>query len=389
MRKTNKIYKIVICVILIVSLCGCWNKHELNELGIVMGVGVDKAPREDKVQITAQVVKPGEIKSMGGKSSGGSKNKTFWNIKDTGDCVFDTIRDMTNQSSRKLYFPHNQVVIYGRSIAEEGLAKYLDFFFRDHETRVNVYILIADGSASDVLDVEPQLEQMPAVNIAKVVVSQANATSQTIAVRLKDFKSRLMSGTTAPVAPIIGIIGTDEEKVAEITGTAVFKKDKLVGELNKTEGRGLLWVLGEVKSGIIKVNSSSDNPVNLEIVRAKAKYSPEIKDGKVKIKISILEEGTIAEQSGSEDLSSTSEIEFLEKQKSEAIKSEVLAAFAKAKELNADIFGFGDAINDKYPIEWKTMKDDWDNIFQTIEVDVNVQAKLRLMGRINKPVLSK
>lgn len=377
--------KIFICILLIISLTGCWNRRELDTLGIVMGVGVDKPDEPGKVKITAQVVKPGEIKSAKKEGGGGSGADAYLNIEDTGDTVFSTLRDMTNQSSRKLFFPHNQVLIIGRGIAEEGVRKYVDFFTRDPETRNNVWVLVAQGTAGEVLEAKPQLEKIPANNISKIVEGEAAATSQTLAVRLRDFLEKLMSKTSAPVAPIIQVSGDGDKKFAEITGTAVFKDDKLVGKLDKFEGRGLLWVLGKVKSGIINVEGPLNDKVSLEIIHAQGKLAPEIKGNEITIKITVNEEGNIGEETGNEDLSKVTEIDILEQRKTEVIRNEIMAAVKKAQELNADIFGFGDAVHKKYPKQWKSMESNWDEIFPNIKVEVKIEAKLRLMGRINRP----
>lgn len=388
MKTGSRMIKTVLCFLMIVCLCGCMNSRELNELGIVLGVGIDKGDAAGTVKITAQVVKAGEIASAG-KSSGGSGGKAYVNYKDTGNTVFAAVRDITSQASRKLYFPHNEVLILGRSAAQDGVTKYLDFFMRDPEARLNVYLLVADDSAEGVLDAETQLEKTPANTIFRMIEEESKFESQAMAVRLRDFKDSLMVNTNAPVAPIVELSDNGDKKTAKISGTAVFKGDRMVGELDKTEGRGLLWVLGEVKSGIIETTSSQGNWVSLEIVRAKGSFSTELVNGKVKITITILEEGNIGEQAGPENLTTLSEVAFLEKQKAEVIKSEVLAAIKKAQELDADIFGFGESVHHKYPKEWASMKGDWDEIFSEIEVEVKVEAKLRLTGRINRPAVPK
>lgn len=380
----NRFFKAVICILLLICLSGCWNSRELNALGIVMGIGVDRPDGPEKVKVTAQIVKAGEM-AAAESAGGGSKGKAYWNVVNTGNSIFSTLRDMTNESSRKLFFPHNRVLIFGREVAEEGIADHLDFFFRDAETRLNILFFIAEDTAEEIFDVKCELEKVPSESIAKMIDVQAEAASQTMSVKLSDLKFRIMSKTFSPVAPIIETYGSGEEKGVNITGTAVFKKDKMIGRLDKTEGRGLLWVLGKVQSGIIEIKSPENHLVGMEIIRARGEFSPELKDGKVKVKVKIFEEGNLGEQEGPEDLSHPEQIKFLEKQKAEEIKKEVMAAVKKAQELNADIFGFGEAVHKKYPKEWKVMEDKWDEIFPDIEIDVSVETYIRLMGRINKP----
>lgn len=374
--------KIAMCILLAMNLCGCWNRRELDTLGIVMGIGVDKSLDSGKIKITAQVIKPAGIKKQGKESTGDSE--AFWNVTGTGDTVFSTLRDITSKSSRKLFFPHNQVLIFDKSIAEDGIQKYIDFFTRDPETRVNVLVLISQNKAQEILSANSELEKIPANNIVKLVEGHAAATSQTRTVRLRDLTG-LMSKTTASTLPFIKLSSDGDKKVPMISGTAVFKGDKLVGDMDKNEGRGLMWVLGEVKSGIIEVEDSDNNKVSLEIIDASSKIIPEIKNNKITINININEEGNIGEETGTENLSKLTEVASLEHKKDEAIRSEVMAAVQKAQDLDADVFGFGDAVHKKYPKQWKNLEDNWDEKFKDIQVEVHVEAKLRLMGRIIKP----
>lgn len=383
------LFKQIICAVLIFSLSGCWNSRELDELAIVRGIGIDASEEEPgTVQITAQVAKAGEIgSSKNGSSKSSSGGEAFWNVISTGKSVFSAIREMTTTSSRKLFFPHNEILVIGRDTAESGIQKYLDFFERDPETRGKVLIAISETSAEDLLNVKAELEKIPADNISNMIEQYSNITSQTKAVNITDFSNSYMSPSSATVAPLLKVMQNDQKKAVEITGTAVFKGDKMVGTLNETEGRGLLWVLGEVESGIIVVKDSEGSSVSEEIIRSKTKMTPVLEDGKIVIKIEISEEGNIGEEEGTENLAELSQVKYLEDRISEEIESEVTAALKKARELDADIFGFGSAIEKKYSSKWKEIEENWDEGFKTLDVKLSVDADLRLMGKISKPLV--
>jgi spore germination protein KC len=385
---SGKAVKTAACILCMLSLTGCWNSRELNALSIVMGVGIDRAEQPGQVRITAQIVRPAEFGSSKSGGEGGSSGDAFWNAKNTGDTVFATIRDMTNQVSRKLFFSHSRIVVSGKSLADKGVQGSVDFFARDPEPRNTVYVLVAEGSAEEILDTKAKLEKIPAIKIANMVEGQAAAMSQASAVKLSDFIQRLMSKTTAPVATMIGITGEGEDQVATITGTAVFKQDKLVGKLDKTEGRGLLWVLGEVKLSILVVEGPT---AASSVWKASGRAEGNARDpgwtGHHEDQSHRRRERR--EDTGTAPLNTTDALAYLEQKKTEKIRSEILAAFEKAKELKADIFGFGDAVHKKYPDEWKEMEEKWDEIFPTIELELDIDAQLRLTGRINNPVVSK
>lgn len=388
-QKTGIVLKQIVCVLLILSLSGCWNSRELDTLGIVMGVGIDVPPTApDKVHLVAQLVIPGAISTSknGGKGDG---EKAFWNVGVTEDTVFSAIRKLTGQSSRKLFFPHNEVIVIGRGAAEAGIRRDLDLFVRDHESRSNLLLAVSDTSAEEVLSVRPKLEKIPAANIANLIDQYAAATSQTISIKLSDFSDNLMSDTKSAVIPILRIVRDGDEETVEVSGTAVFKSDKMVGELDETESRGLAWVLGKVKSGIIVVKDSGNAPVSIEIIRARAKVKPVLKDGKLTIRIDIFEEGNIGEDTGTKNLTMLPEVSFIEDRITEAIEREIMSAVTEARKLDCDIFGFGEAIHGKYPKQWKEMENNWDELFKTVEIDLSIDANVRLAGKIAGPLVPK
>lgn len=388
MKKTVYLFlKIMIVSFMALNLTGCWDNVELDKIAIVMGIGIDESPKIGEVDMTVQVANTAGIKSSS-TDIGSKKTESYFNLKGTGDTIFNIVRGFSKKASRKIFLAQNQVIILGRGIAEEGLGQYIDFFCRDHETRSLVWILISDETANEILDVKSDFESIPSISI-KELVKEQQYNSEAPMVDLHKFASRLMSKTTSPIAPIIKVSMEGNIKKAYVSGTAVFKKNKMIGEMNKVETRGVLWTIGEVKTGsIVTADPGSNNKVSLEITRASSKIIPEIEDGRIRMKIKIKEEGNLGDQSDSNDLAIPKVLEDIEKEKASVIKNEVMLALKKAQSLDADVFGFGEAIYQKYPKEWKSIEGDWDKIFKNISVDIVVEAKVRRTGKIGKPITS-
>jgi len=341
------IMELTLCFLVIFMLSGCSGGREINDLEIVIGMGVDKDKTTGNVLLTAQVVKEGEMEKSSG--SGGSKGegKAFWNVSGKGNSIFEAVRQMTHKTGNRLFVSHNQVVIFGNDIASEGLQKYIDFFLRAHEMRPTTLILIAEDQAFDVMDAKPETEKLPAMNIVKLVKTYG-FTSHFYKVNMKDFASWLLSATTAPIAPLVGISQDTGGKEIYVSGMAVFKNDKVVGKLNQEETRGLLWVLGKVKSGVILISSpNKQGKVIFEIIDAKSKVTPKIENGKIIMHIKIKEESSLSEQTTTENLATIQEFEKMQNAQAEIIRQEIIAAFEKSKELTADIFGFGELLHKK------------------------------------------
>ena len=64
-----------------------------------------------------------------------------------------------------------------------------------------------------------------------------------------------------------------------------------------------------------------------------------------------------------------------------------MAALNKAQELNADVFGFGEALHRKYPKQWKELEKDWDEIFPELEVEIVVETQVSRSGISIKPII--
>lgn len=389
MKKYMGVYvKIIACILITVTFSGCWSAKELNTIGIVMGIGIDKSKENNQINITTQIFKPSGVKtsSKGGPSS--SSNNTYLNLYNNGTTIADTLSSFNQISSRKLFFSDNNVIIFGKSAAED-VEKYIDFFIRNRETRLLVSLLVSEGTASEVLNTKTSIEDIGAKNIGELVQHQDDS-SKAINVNLKKFLERLMSKTTAPIIPIVKVSNDQNNNIPFISETAVFNKTKMIGILNEIETRGLSWAINEVKGGTIVVTMPEKNDnITIEISRVKSKITPKIINDKLSIEINIKEEGDLADQSSSEDNANPETFGKIEKVQGELIKKEVLLALKKGRELNADIFGFGDVIYERYPNKWDSIAKNWDEIYKSINVDVNVEAKLLRTGRITKPATVK
>lgn len=387
----DRIFICITFILMLSMLTGCWNRRELNTLAVIQAVGIDRM-EDGGVSLTFQLLKPGEVKApAAGKAGGGDSGKGVWILTSTGQTVFDAARNATIESERKLYWPHNRIIVFGEEAARSGIVPLIDYVHRDHESRHMPYIFIARGKAKDIIEAEHEQEKIPAKAI-EGLAKATFATSRIPKINLHDFLETLDSKTSDPFIPGIEVMKREEDgkvkKLVKLDETAIFKKGKLAGWFNWRETRGLLWVLGKVKSGIVVVPSPRDETknVSLEIIRASGKVKPEMIDGKPVITIEIKEEGNLGEQMSEVDLTRPDTFKELEKKQETVIKDEINAALVKAqKEWGVDIFKFGEAVHRKFPKEWKELKNKWDTEFQRVEVKVEVEAKLNRVGMSTTP----
>ena len=282
--------RLMIALILLSMVSGCWDARELTTLALVNAVGIDLDEKSGKILLTVQIIKPGEVKSSssGDQSSGGGPSgkagggQPVWIINITGSNVAEAVRNFATISDRQLYFAHNQLIVIGKEAAKQGVRPLLDFFIRSRDPRETAWIVVAVGKASDVIEAKSGLEKIPAMGTTLLVESYP-LTSVTIGVTQQDFVNRLMSKTAAPYAGHITLIEESGSKTVRAVGVDVFKGDKLKGTFNQSETRGMLWISGKVKRGLITAVSSKGGKTNFEITRATSKVTPELKGNQVRI----------------------------------------------------------------------------------------------------------
>ncbi|KJS03868.1 MAG: hypothetical protein VR68_00295 [Peptococcaceae bacterium BRH_c4a] len=385
------------CLLLIILplalLGGCWSRHEMNELAIVLGAGVDRTP-DNNIRITLQLARPSAF--AGGTEAGGGaapKQNITWVISETGSTVYEAERNLALKVSRHIYWGHDVILVIGEEMAREGVRKISNFFMRYPRTRETIWVLVSKGKAEKLLESHSELEKTSAQSVGFLVRNRAG-----LSVMLKDFQMALASRGTNPAAPRVELQklggpqgpGMEEklqhEEVA-ITGTGVFKEDRLVGWLDTSETRGLLWLRGEVRKGgiIIPSPGQPDKLLSLSIVRGKTRVEPEYDGETVRFNVSISFEVDLLEQQSTEDLTTPEKIKAVEMAAAEDVFRRCSDALEKAQgEYGTDIFNFGEAFHRKHKKEWKELKYRWNEEFAKAEVNIAVEAQLRRSGLLTR-----
>ncbi|WP_078411763.1 Ger(x)C family spore germination protein [Priestia abyssalis] len=387
---------IIVLVVLLVFLTGCWNRRELNTLAIAVGMGIDKV--DGQYVVSFQVVNPGEVASK----AGGGEGATAVMFKEKGDTIFEALRKVTTISPRKIYVAHLRMVVIGEEAAKEGIGEILDFLSRDHELRTDFYLAVAsDTKAENVLKILLPLEKIPSNKLFTALEVSEKVWAPTVSVTLDEFIANLIGEGINPALTGVKVIGSQEagekrtnmqeidpEAQLQYEDIAVFKKDQLVGWLNEDESKGYTNIVDKLDSTVIQVPCSEGGKVGIEIMRATSKIKGRVKNGEAKVEVNIEAIGSVGDvECKSLDLMKSNTLKQLEKKTEKVMKEHSEAAIKKAKELETDIFGFGQAIYREDPAYWKKVKKNWNEVFVDIPAEVNIKVKIEGIGTVGNSVL--
>jgi Ger(x)C family germination protein len=311
------------------------------------------------------------------------ENSNYFNVKESGASTLSILQETTLTLSRRLYFSHNQLIIFGEDLAKAGVRDSFDFFVRHSEPRLTAYVLVAKGKAEDILDTQPSFEKIPASEISELMEDSSGSIEKPT-VFAYEFALGLLSKTTAAIAPIVEVREERGKKHFYLSGLAAFKDDRLAGELDEKECRGYQWVTGKVKHGGMSIPIDGEF-ADIVIISSKSKVTPMVlDDGTVKMKVEITGEGFLGSQAGSNNFNVPENAGNLQKMTEQTIKKEIEDTLNKTRAMGADIFGFGEIAYRKYPRQWKALEPQWDEIYKNIEVETDVKIKITGTGSLQK-----
>lgn len=383
-------YKFAISMLCLLMLTGCWSRRELNELLIVLGIGIDW--EDGHYLVSYQVVNPSEISNQ--QKRGDRPPSTLFQGR--GRTLFEAARSVTTEAPRKVYLGHLQIYVIGEEAARRGINELIDVASRDNETRMDFNIIIAKGSkAEDILKLYTPLEKLPSYSMQQSLQTSEKNWAPTIAVTLDEVITGLSSQGTELALTGIRIIGSPEvgetkqnvEKFMppsrfRYSGIAAFKNDKLLGWLNERESRGYTDITNNLDSTTIAIPCGEQRYLGVEVTSSDSKIKTKVVDGNPKVEVSIRTEANIVERSCTDvDLSKPETIKEVEKKTKQIIKTNVEDAVARAKEMKSDIFGFGTQMQKEHPAFWNKVKDQWrDEYFPRLKVDYKIEIFIRNTG---------
>ena len=373
---------IAIFIINSILLSGCSNYRELDKLTLIAGLTIDKN-EQGKYLVTVETVDLNE---------GGRDTKIKSKLIDSyGDTVVDAVRNLLNIVSPKPYWGQLQLVIISQEVAKEGIVKILDTLVRYTEVRLNIDIIVSKGkTAKEIFDSQILTTEIRSYEIKKMLGEQMRYLSKTYRVKAYEIINYLSGEGISSVMPAIRVTENQGEKTAELSGSAVFKRDKLVGFLNGDETKSLLFIRDKIRGGVLSVKEpprSGHANVTLGIEGSKTKLKPAYSNGKVTINIQINTKVTMLENGTNKSFMDENKRSVLKHDTEEMLKANIKNVIRKVQEdYGADVFGFGNTIYRDMPSLWKEIKPGWKDIFKSLDVNVSINIDIRNLGLLDKPI---
>lgn len=379
--------KILLVVIILITLTGCYNYRELNDLAIVSAISVSKV--DEEYNVIVQVVKPKKE-----QDTSNINQPNFITFKSKGETLQEAFRLIVKESPKKIYGAQMQVLLLDESVAKDDLSDILDFFAREPEVRNEFYVLVSKND--NVLEVLTPLDNISSQNIMESLEANNKYLGYANLVTFNDLLAYYQNERIQIALPSIYLtgnnnVGDEEENIdaskvdtSVVLGPlAIFKGNKLIGYLSEEESLAYNIVMDNITNALITNKYDDDKYIVSELIKSKTDLEVDSKNNK--INITVKGNAAIKEVNYNNiNLKDENNVKKIEDDLNKKIEKLVKNSIKNVtKKYNSDIFGFENLFYKEDYQYYKKIKDKWsDKIFQNLEIKVDSKFEIVEQGNV-------
>lgn len=366
--------KQLLCLCCCLLLSGCMEARELKERTIIEAVGIDR--KDGAYEMIFQQYQP-TPDQKDGSASGESKP-----VQSDGRSISEAIDKVTHYNGNEVFLGNSTYIVLGSDMAREGILQELHYFNGENEISPSTYLVVADGSAGELLNAQSQTKAQTSSAI-RDILEQGQKNGVVGQSTIMDVMKRLVGDSTSPYLPVVSKIGEGEEAVFKVAGMAVFDREKMVDILDVEEAKGVLWANDEVKRALLVVEDEQLGLVSTEIQKSKTWVKTQLQDGIPQFQLHVDCSGRILEVIGSGERPLLPEEQ---KQAAQVVEQEIQKRIQEVvqrcfTEGGCDIFRFCDQVKRRYPQYWKQIQKYWPQLMPQCGVSVTVDCSLAKTGQ--------
>lgn len=438
----------ILLITLALLSSGCQPILEVDETAYVISLAIDKS-NINQVRVGVRIPIPrlvGKIQGQAiGTSAGGQAQDLYLSTSVDAATVLDGIAMMQQYTARRISLEHTRMLLIGEALAREGIEEHVTPIIRFPETRSTMFILIVRGDTIRFLRENRPVLEANLGRFVEMLARSTDATGLSDAIRVGDLYNRLYNtgndlaigilsinetvlaarnakereqagGPTAPdaskdidrsqkvaqhygeqipstpSAPTrtvgsyeVGYLPRQGGNVAEWTGLAIFRSDRMVGEFNGNETIAYRILKGELQQATLTV-SEINKPGHLFTVSIAQSRNPIIrtsfKNGRATIDLSLEVEADLITTISPESLETSQQVAKIEKAIAYSLEVWLDSTLQKAQNWGSDVFGFGEHFR-RYFLTWQEWtKTDWPEVFKKAEIRYDLSVHIRRPGLI-------
>lgn len=399
----RNVFVFLLIVIFIVAFSSSYFSLSMDNLAYVLAIGIDTSD-DNKLEVTFQ------FSTTTAASESGSTEKTQPVINSvTASSLSNAINLMNSYMGKEINMSHCKVIIFSEALAYQGISDEIYTLINDTQIRPSANIIISKCDAKYYIkQTKPELENLVS-KYYEVLTNSSKYTGYIPDSTIGDFFNSLICTTCQPYAILGGINQSETENSSipdsekdsslianhtplegengsENIGVAVFKDDKLVGELNAIDTISFLIIKNDVNRFLISVPDPVKQGNYLDIYlmpdgSPKIKVDTSTTSPYVKIKTKF--SGRIYSMSKDSQYLSPEVLDAVSASCNSYLESTLSNYLYKtSKEFQSDISGFGRPASKNFLTTTESNEygwlDNYKNAFFDVHVDTSIKSGMMI-----------
>lgn len=349
--------KIIILILSIFLLSGCYDNIELNDLAIISGIGIDY--KDNNYYLTYEILSDTKTENNSAMLS--------YTVNGKGKSISEAIINTNYKISKKAYFAHLNVLILSENIINGHLDKITDYILRDNAIRSDFKVLVSNGTTpEEILKNNDKNHPVVGEEIVKLIDNEKYNNNLVIGETFKEITAKLISDNHDVILNTISL----KDKEVAINNSFIFKGFDYKNTLSKQDS-SLYNLLTKNISTIEFDKEYNKGNVTITINSSDSK----IKVLKDKIIINTDLEGKILENNAEFNLKNPDSYKKLNKDFGNLIEKDIKEFIKVLQQNESDILG----LQEKY---YKNTRKENKGLWKSAEVIVNVNLKINTKGFI-------
>lgn len=392
MRKISnilkKIFIVVLVIIFIAGFSASYNSLNISNCAFAVAIGIDKSTT-NKLKVTFEFLST--------SPSGESVSETT-PILNSVDCssITNGINMMNAYLGKKVNLSHCKLIIFSEELAKDGISDEVYSLINEVQVRPSANIVISKCNTRYYIENSvPSLESL-IPKYYDIFPNTSEYTGYTCDATIGDFFNALVCSSCSPYAILGGVTTSDSNssvldsdiksdkspivgsRLSQNIGLAVFKDDKLSGELNAIETICFSSILKKVDSFLISIPNPQDSNSNIDIYLTPNKYrdiNVSFVSGAPYIEIKLEFSGKIYSMSQNSEYLNVDVLDSISNSCNNYLESEFYNYLYKTSTVfESDINGFGLHALSKFATTSEFENYNWLNNYKNSTFDIKINT---------------
>ncbi len=363
----KKLFNLIIILIMLLPLNGCWDAREINKRAIVTAVVLDK--KGDKYDFYLEIANTDSSGSNGNSNTGDAPKYRI--IKGEGATLPKAREDLERQLDKPIYLSSIRTLILTENINGDDLVDYFNRLRENVDYRKKVMTVTTTEDPEELFKTLND-EGISVGFYAEDLILDIEREGQTFLRSTMRLIENISNVYSCFIVPRIGL----NNKSLGLEGYAVVGGKHFIGFIPKVECHGLIYLKNPHAKWTYVLDYEGTEYTVLAELKSK-KIKPKYANGKISYDMEFKINGNLMYYNKPvPDLAPPETLRKLEEILEDKIKMDINDAINTAKNIfNWDYLSFDDEFYISYPAIYRKL--DWRREFSKININLNVHATIK------------